>query len=178
MEEVREQVNQLMAEQVNDQAIRGSDFEETRKDYNTCGYQFWKKNEYKEKVYWQCWKVKVDGCRARLHTKKTSGEVIKVVGTHSCTDHPLSFLYVKSANGSRRQQPPIMGIFNSVLNGVPEAVQAKMDKSAVRKVVQRKRKGINGKPETPNGINFAIPGAYKKYRFGLNDEEPFLPETR
>uniref|UniRef100_A0A915E8D9 FLYWCH-type domain-containing protein n=1 Tax=Ditylenchus dipsaci TaxID=166011 RepID=A0A915E8D9_9BILA len=79
MEEAREQVNQLMVKQG---AVISK---KNEKIITHGGYQFWKQNEYKEKVYWQCWKVKVDGCRARLHTKNTSGKVIKVVETHSCT---------------------------------------------------------------------------------------------
>uniref|UniRef100_A0A915DTE7 MULE transposase domain-containing protein n=1 Tax=Ditylenchus dipsaci TaxID=166011 RepID=A0A915DTE7_9BILA len=65
-------------------------------------------------------------------------------------------------------------IFNNVLSGVPEAVQAKLDKSAIRKVVQRKRKLVNSEPEVPNGLNFVVPDGYRTYRFGLNDPELFL----
>uniref|UniRef100_A0A915DZZ6 Uncharacterized protein n=1 Tax=Ditylenchus dipsaci TaxID=166011 RepID=A0A915DZZ6_9BILA len=120
-----------------------------------------------------------DGCPARLHTNSNTGLVLKIVGKHS--NHGISAAaivlrqltqQVKEACTTTMEHPST--IFNNVLSGVPEAVQAKLDKSAIRKVVQRKRKLVNSEPEVPNGLNFVVPDGYRTYRFGLNDPELFL----
>uniref|UniRef100_A0A915E3L6 FLYWCH-type domain-containing protein n=1 Tax=Ditylenchus dipsaci TaxID=166011 RepID=A0A915E3L6_9BILA len=143
------------------------------------GHQFWKHYGYKQKMYWRCIKRITDGCPARLHTNSNTGLVLKIVGKHS--NHGISAAaivlrqltqQVKEACTTTMEHPST--IFNNVLSGVPEAVQAKLDKSAIRKVVQRKRKLVNSEPEVPNGLNFVVPDGYRTYRFGLNDPELFL----
>jgi len=61
-----------------------------------------------------------------------------------------------------------------LLVGLPEAVQAQVDKSAQRLVVQRKRKRERAEPIAINGMNFVLPENYMNYTFGQNKPEKFL----
>uniref|UniRef100_A0A915CY10 Uncharacterized protein n=1 Tax=Ditylenchus dipsaci TaxID=166011 RepID=A0A915CY10_9BILA len=68
--------------------------------------------------------------------------------------HQIIICHSSSSNqptDQGRQQPPIMSILEYLQQPSQwraGSVQAEMDKSAVRKVVQRMRKGINSEPET------------------------------
>uniref|UniRef100_A0A915DFF5 Uncharacterized protein n=1 Tax=Ditylenchus dipsaci TaxID=166011 RepID=A0A915DFF5_9BILA len=90
--------------------------------------------------------MEVDNCHARLHTNIASGQVVKRIGNHSCMISSAAFP-LRRINQQVKWPPPVVlsflilasfTIFNRILNNVPEAVQAKIDKLAVRKVVQRK----------------------------------------
>uniref|UniRef100_A0A915DYH3 FLYWCH-type domain-containing protein n=1 Tax=Ditylenchus dipsaci TaxID=166011 RepID=A0A915DYH3_9BILA len=117
------------------------------------GYQFWKQDVAVKKTYWRCVKVTEEECKARVHTDNLTVPVRNVKNE------------IKRRAVVTMEKPS--QIFNTILRGVPEAVQATLDKSATRQVVQKKRRRVNQGNQVPaaaNGINFAFPDAFKTYK--------------
>uniref|UniRef100_A0A915EI92 FLYWCH-type domain-containing protein n=1 Tax=Ditylenchus dipsaci TaxID=166011 RepID=A0A915EI92_9BILA len=87
------------------------------------------------KTYWECDKVDECGCKARIHTITGTGVILKTVGVHShnksATEVSVRAIEntIKDSAVNTLERPA--QIFNRVLIGVEEAVQAKLDKRMI-----------------------------------------------
>uniref|UniRef100_A0A915D6P2 FLYWCH-type domain-containing protein n=1 Tax=Ditylenchus dipsaci TaxID=166011 RepID=A0A915D6P2_9BILA len=87
------------------------------------GYQFWKQDVAVKKTYWRCVKVTEEECKARVHTDNLT------VPVRNVKNEIMRRAVVTMEKPSQ--------IFNTILRGVPDAVQATLDKSATRQWYKR-----------------------------------------
>uniref|UniRef100_A0A915E455 H15 domain-containing protein n=1 Tax=Ditylenchus dipsaci TaxID=166011 RepID=A0A915E455_9BILA len=104
--------------------------------------------------------------------------IVKIIGPHNHNKSAIEASVraikntIKDSAVNTLERPA--QIFNRVLIGVEEAVQAKLDKSASRQTVKRKRKNATNQIAAEIGMGFVFPEAAKNYAFAQNDPELFL----
>uniref|UniRef100_A0A915ER19 MULE transposase domain-containing protein n=1 Tax=Ditylenchus dipsaci TaxID=166011 RepID=A0A915ER19_9BILA len=110
--------------------------------------------------------------------RQATGVIVKVIGPHSHNKSAIEGSVraikntIKDSAVNTLERPA--QIFNRVLIGVEEAIQAKLDKSASRQTVKRKRKNATDQIAAAIGMGFVFPEAAKNYTFAQNDPELFL----
>ncbi|KFD65998.1 hypothetical protein M514_03176 [Trichuris suis] len=152
-------------------------------------YTFDRLSQHLTTKFWRCDKRHTYKCKARLHTRADTGEVIRLVNEHNHDSDPAYVGVMAARNAALQRAEATLdtpaAIISEVVDSVPVAVRAQMPSNyALRQAIRRRRRAVEAAPPPPISVaSTVIPEAYQTYgdqeRFllydsGLGDEERIL----
>lgn len=148
------------------------------KEHNGFAYVKEKLSADQTRQFWRC--RYVGSCRARLHTRVSSGAFVKVVGVHSDDQDPAAIAVAKKRTQLKKraletQETPLQ-LIESVFAATSEAERLIMPNSDVLARQANRARNIGGRPRTipSNRAEIEIPEEFGQYESEPGRWEEFL----